>query len=328
MKVIHSTAVTEKAIYTRFFSMIGTPLYMSPEQAEMSGLDVDTRSDIYSLGVMLYELLVGETPFDRARLDSAGLDELRRIIREEEPPRPSQRLTTMQAHRTTVSASRRVDPKRLLSMLRGDLDWIVMKAIEKDRNRRYGSASAMASDINRHLASQPIQARPPSRMYLLTKLVRRRRAMLVTCSLVAMAMLIGTGASVWQRNQAIHERDLKEIALLEATKARREVEQFATIVTVANSLVASGQTHADAGRWKAAKADFDSAVQQQPNYYLPWVSRAQFYIRLNLWDEAAQDYARAISLGASADSTQWCGCGGLVCLDPSRRGISYAVRAV
>ncbi|MCM2373763.1 serine/threonine protein kinase [Aporhodopirellula aestuarii] len=300
-------SLTDKTIYTRFFSMIGTPLYMSPEQAEMSGLDVDTRSDIYSLGVLLYQLLVGETPFDRERLDSAGLDEMRRIIREEDPPRPSQRLTTLNARMTTVSNARRLDVKRLTSTLRGDLDWIVMKALEKDRNRRYDSAAAMANDISRHLTEQPIQARPPTLSYQLLKFARRQRVAIATFSLVALAMMIGTGASIWQMRVAYHERDLKEVALREATQAKRDVERFAAVVTEANSLVASAQTHAGSGRWKAAMDDYDRAIELQRNYDLPWIGRAQFFTRLNMWEEAANDYAHALSLGAATDTPQWWG---------------------
>ena len=128
-----SEPLTDKTLYTRFAQMIGTPLYMSPEQAEMSGLDVDTRSDIYSLGVMLYELLTGTTPFDSSRFRTVAFDELRRIIREEEPPRPSTRLTTLGLALSTVSTNRRIESRALSTMLRGDLDWIAMKALEKDR---------------------------------------------------------------------------------------------------------------------------------------------------------------------------------------------------
>ncbi|MCE2810815.1 MAG: serine/threonine protein kinase, partial [Planctomycetaceae bacterium] len=167
--------LTERTIYTRFYSMIGTPLYMSPEQAQMSGLDVDTRSDIYSLGVMLYELLVGTTPFERERLSSAGFDEMRQIIREEEPPLPSHRVSTLGNRLTTIADARHTQPSRLEFAIRGDLDWIVMKALEKDRNRRYESASALAGDLRRFLDQQPIDARPPSAVYKLTKFTRRHR---------------------------------------------------------------------------------------------------------------------------------------------------------
>src|SRR5207247_5267433 len=136
--------LTEKTIFTGSSQMIGTPLYMSPEQAGGSGLDVDTRSDIYSLGAVLYELLTGTTPFDKERFKKAGYDEIRRIIREEEPPRPSTRISTLGKTASTVSVQRKCDPKRLSQACRGDLDWIVMKALEKDRNRRYETASAFA----------------------------------------------------------------------------------------------------------------------------------------------------------------------------------------
>src|SRR6266704_4339622 len=167
--------LTDKTLFTNFSQMVGTPLYMSPEQAEMSGLDMDTRTDIYSLGVLLYELLTGTTPFDQERLRTAAYDEIRRIIREEEPAKPSTRISTLGQAVVTVSANRKSDPRRLSQLFRGELDWIVMKAREKDRNRRYETASTLAADVQRYLDDEPVQACPPTALYRFRKLARRNR---------------------------------------------------------------------------------------------------------------------------------------------------------
>jgi WD40 repeat protein/serine/threonine protein kinase len=198
--------LTDKTLFTGFAQMIGTPLYMSPEQAGQSGLDIDTRSDIYSLGVLLYELLTGTTPFDKERLRTVGYDEIRRIIREEEPPRPSTRISTLGQAATTASANRQSDTRRLSQLFRGELDWIVMKALEKDRNRRYESASSFAADVQRYLHDEPVLACPPSAGYRLRKFARRNQRALATGALLAVMLLVAVGAVVasalWAASQA------------------------------------------------------------------------------------------------------------------------------
>jgi len=191
--------LTDETVYTQLHQFIGTPAYMSPEQAEMSGLDIDTRSDIYSLGVLLYELLAGSTPFDAKELMASGLDAMRKIIREQEPIRPSTRLATLHGADLTTTAKRRsTDSSKLLHQLRGDLDWIVMKCLEKDRARRYETANGLAADLERHLDNEPVVARPPSAAYRLQKAWRRNKAAFTAATLIAVALLAATGISAWQ----------------------------------------------------------------------------------------------------------------------------------
>jgi serine/threonine protein kinase/WD40 repeat protein len=185
-----SQQLTDRILVTHFSQMLGTPLYMSPEQAELSGMDVDTRSDIYSLGVVLYELLTGSTPFDRQTFKHASIDEMRRIIREEEPPRPSQRISTLNADAAgKLARHQATDIRRLKHETPRELDWIVVKALEKDRNRRYESASGLAEDVQRYLDHEPVQACPPSLVYRLQKTVRRNKGW-ITAATVIVAVLI------------------------------------------------------------------------------------------------------------------------------------------
>lgn len=212
--------LTDKTLFTNFGQMIGTPTYMSPEQAVMSGLDVDTRTDVYSLGVLLYQLLTGATPLDEKTLRKAGFDEIRRMIREQEPPKPSTRLSTLaDAVRLSVASSRQSNPQSLSKQLRGDLDWIVMKALEKDRNRRYESASDFAQDIDRYLNAEPVEAAAPTTAYKLKKYVQRHRG---PVAVVAVIVLLLVGGIIGTATQAVRANRQAILAVQEADRADEE----------------------------------------------------------------------------------------------------------
>lgn len=208
-----SQRLTERTMFTEFGQVIGTVDYMSPEQAKLNQLDIDTRTDVYSLGVLLYELLTGETPFDRQRLRSAAFDEMLRIIREEEPPKPSTRISSC-AFLPSIAESRHVEPEKLARLIRGELDWIVMKALDKDRNRRYETASSLAGDIDRYLHNEPVQAGPPSATYRFRKLASKHRGALAIGAAFLLLLAAGSVVSTWQavratraEREAAHERD-------------------------------------------------------------------------------------------------------------------------
>ena len=231
--------LTEKTVFTQFEQFIGTPAYMSPEQAELSGLDIDTRSDIYSLGVLLYELLTGRTPFDPKQLMAAGLDAMRRVIREQEPQRPSTRLSTMvDADLSTVARQRHAAAPKLIHLLKRDLDWIVMKALEKDRTRRYDTAGGFANDIQRYLSSEPIVARPPSHFYRFQKLVRRNRLAFAAAAAVALAVLAGLVISTWM---FARERQARRLADSEARRSQQVAQLLEDMLKGVGPSVALGR---------------------------------------------------------------------------------------
>jgi eukaryotic-like serine/threonine-protein kinase len=228
-KAATNQRLTDKTLFTAFEMLIGTPAYMSPEQAALASLDVDTRTDIYSLGVLLYELLAGSTPFDTAELLKAGLDEIRRVIREQEPVRPSTRLSKLTvADLTTVAQNRKSEPPKLIRTISGDLDWIVMKAIEKDRTRRYETANGLAMDVKRYLTGEAISARPPSRLYKFQKIFLRNKLLFVGIGIIAMLLIAGlivVSTSLARERQARQESDGDKLKAQQVTKFLKDMLQ-------------------------------------------------------------------------------------------------------
>jgi len=276
--------LTEKTFFTQQGLIIGTPEYMSPEQAEMSGLDIDTRTDIYSLGVMLYELLVGVLPFDPATLRAGGITEIQRIIREKEPPKVSTRLSGLGSFRSDIAESRNTDPNSLRKELSGDLDWITMKAMAKDRTRRYASASELAADIERYLKHEPVSAGPPSAVYRIKKYVRRHRVGVAAAALVILALLggiTGTGIGLVKAKRA--ERK----AVVETLTAQQVSDFLVELFAVSDPSEARGNSITAREILDRGAGRIEKELNDQPRIQARLMeTMGSVYRNLGLYDQA------------------------------------------
>jgi serine/threonine protein kinase/Tfp pilus assembly protein PilF len=310
--------LTERTLFTQYGTLVGTFEYMSPEQAEMNAFGVDTRSDIYSLGVLLYELLTGTTPLERQRLRAAALHELVRLIKEEEPPRPSVRLSTS-GTLPKVAAACRTEPARLSQLLRGELDWIVMKCLEKDRTRRYETANGLARDVERYLHDEPVEACPPSPLYRLRKLARKHRGLLTAAAtavgLLVAGLVVTAALAAWAvraERTAQEAQDEAQAALrgeraahAEAIEAKEKAESHSRRLVAATQFSDEGVAFYHKGNWASAHDCFARAEATEPGLSQTYSFRAMLYTKLGLWDRAAEDYERRLRLSNEASARTW-----------------------
>ena len=309
-------SLTEKTLFTQFGTLVGTLEYMSPEQAEMNALGVDTRSDVYSLGVLLYELLTGTTPLDGTSLREAAWQEMLRRIKEEEPPRPSHRLSSSGTLKQFAAVCR-AEPTQLTKMVHGELDWIVMKCLEKDRTRRYETPNGFARDLQRYLADEPVEACPPSTVYRLRKTARKHKWAIATAASFMTLILIGlvvsislASAAMKARNEAVLAHEASEKALANETTARTEAEEarkraelLVTQLQTATRLVNEGIGMRAIGQPVTAYQKFSEAIEAEPNYREAYIQRANFYLTSGSWDLAAADFEQRFRMGNQANAT-------------------------
>ncbi|MFO1065597.1 MAG: serine/threonine-protein kinase [Pirellulales bacterium] len=307
-KALHQQ-LTDSTVYTSLNQVIGTPLYMSPEQMELSGLDIDTRSDVYSLGVLLYELVCGTTPYDRERLLRSGWDEMRRIVREEDPPRPSDRINTLSEKESSTIAERRgLDHRTLVKSIRSELDWIIIRSLEKDRNRRYCSTAELADDVGRYLKREAVQACPPSWTYRVKKVLRRYRIAAFICGAVFVGLLIGLIATTWQWRRAVDaeaaKADLLSLADEREKLANARLTMAETTIDVMYTEFATVWLNAQTGQSARQKEFLEKAIASyrqlaeqspvdaapRPKAILARIRAGQLLSKIGMFEKALEEF--------------------------------------